>query len=626
MGNLDDKIAAKRREKKSKRKKKRRSNEEDVAMGLLKSPPGLLVAANQATKFSSSSGDSSSSSRGKSSKDDCSSNYDVSTTRIPATTLPGAYAVKSTDQSAAERLKFSSSYERESTTKPGAFRATHEDHVAAERLKFGMMSAEKPLVKPGAFSSTIDDLSAAERLKFGLVSNAEALQAPAQAPPTQAPRMQAPAQVPGAFSMSNNEISAAERLKFGIAQQEVHLSEFSQSYESILTNDNWKTQNNEYEDNNEVIEAEVVSRHDFDNLSQKFDIFAWLEGQLDPKQRRTLFTICSVVSFIIIISLSAALDSAKRNLRNNAADPKQQTIVPSPTPPPIDVSWCFNSTEHVENVRYASLRSALVNYGLSADSEFATNDSYQRKSLCWLAFGDALQIDESDPFLEQRYALATIFYSLSEPNKLLSSGWLSGKQECNWEPMVQCDSRTGSTVSKLNIAGFDLEGRLPKELSSLRYVTHLDLSDNRLKGGVTEATTGWNKLQELRLANNIFESFPERIDFMMSMTHFDISANNISGKIPVFLTFMSNLIYMDISSNSFSGTIPEYMGGNLPSLYSLYMHSNGLTGEMPQSICGLRGVNLKHLSVDCGGGDEIEGRNVDCDVPECCTVCNGYII
>ena len=667
MNDLDDRIAAKRKEKKkTKIKKKRRSLEEDgVVIGQLKSPPELLINNNQASKFSGSSIDSSLSSKGKGSKDGSSEHYVVKVANMPTAKMPGAYAAKPTDVSTAEQFKSGSpSAEAEPATKPGAFSATFEDLSAAERLKFGMVSAEikpasipgafsasnedfsaserlkfgmasaeiKPAAMPGAFSASNEDLSAAERLKFGIVSNAEVTQV-----------TQTPQAAPGVYSMSNEEITAAERLKFGIAQPLPVMdhqppgfdpsSDYNQSYASNLTNDYWATQPNQDENSNAVIQAEVVSADhdgggDDDVYTHNSDVFNWFDRELKPKQWRYLFIICSVVSFIIIISLSAALDAAKNKNSKSAGentDPKQRIPTISPQLPPVDVSWCFNSTEFVENVRYSSLRSTLVTSGLSTDTEFATDDSYQRKSLCWLTFGDALQINSSDPFIEQRYALATLFYSLNQPSKLLSSGWLAGKQECNWTPMVECDMRTGSTVSKLNISGFDLQGQLPKELSSLRYVTHFDLSKNLLNGGVTRATSGWNELQELRLANNRFETVPDIIDIISSITYFDVSANNITGEIPAFLTFARNLAYLDISSNAFSSNIPDYMGENLPLLYSLYMHSNDLTGKMPQSICDLRNVNLRNLSVDCGVEEKVVASDVSCDVPQCCTVCNGYV-
>mmetsp|Transcript_18507 Transcript_18507/g.30294 ORF Transcript_18507/g.30294 Transcript_18507/m.30294 type:complete len:632 (+) Transcript_18507:211-2106(+) len=631
MNDLEDRVAAKRKEKKkTKSKKKRRSSldEDDVVIGQLKSPPELLITNNQASKFSGSSIDSSLSSKGKSSKDGSSGHYVVSVANMSAAKMPGAYVAQPANVSAAEQFKFGTlSAQAEPATRPGAFNASFEDLSAAERLKFGMASTDiKPTTIPGAFSATNEDLSAAERLKFGIVSNAEVAHV------TQVP------QAPGVYSVRNEDLSAAERLKFGIAQpvpivSNQHASsfdpksEYEQSYASILTNGYWGMQSNQEEKGNAAIEAEVVSDHDHHN---DFDDVDWFDGELRSKQWRTLCTICSVVSFIIIISLSSALNSAKnKNTAGDKTDLKQPvpTILPTPPPttPPVDITWCFNSREYVADARYASLQSILVNSGLSTDTEFATDNSYQRKSLCWLAFGDALQIDKSDPFIGQRFALATLFYSLNEPSKLLSSGWLSSKHECKWTPMVECDVRTNSTISKLNISDFDLQGQLPKELSSLRYVTHLDLSNNLLNGGATKALSGWSVLQELRLANNSFESVPELVDVMSSITYFDVSANNIVGEIPVFLSFASNLVYVDISSNSFSSNIPDYMGGNLPQLYSLYMHSNDLTGKMPRSICNLRNVSLRNLSVDCDAAEGDVASDVSCDVPQCCTVCNGYI-
>jgi Leucine-rich repeat (LRR) protein len=652
MNDLDDRVAAKRKErKKTKSKKKRRPSpdeDDDIVIGQLKSPPELLITNNQASKFSGSSVDSSLSSKGKSSKDGSSGHYVVSVANMPSVakmpaaaapaepaTKPGAFNASFEDLSAAERLKFGMvSTEMKPATMPGAFSASNEDLSAAERLKFGMASTEiKPAARPGAFSASNENLSAAERLKFGIVSNAEVTQV------THAPT------APGIYPIRNEDLSAAERLKFGIAQpvpvvsnnqQESGFSpksEYEQSYTSNLTNDYWGTQPKIDENGNAVIEAEVVSDHDNHDDFDDDDI-DWFDGEL--LNWRNLCAICSVVSFIIIISLSAALNSAKNKNTvggdsNDLGDnngPQQPLIPPTPSPfdnRPVDISWCSDSKDYVADARYASLQSTLVASGLSTDAEFATDNSYQRKALCWLAFGDALQVDISDPFIEQRYALATLFYSLNEPSKLLTSGWLSGRQECKWTPIIECDVRTGSTVSKLNISGFDLQGQLPKELSTLRYVTHLDLSNNLLNGGVTKALSGWSVLQEVTLANNSFETVPELVDVMSSITYFDVSGNNIAGEIPVFLAFASNLAYVDISSNSFSGNIPDYMGGNLPQLYSLYMHSNDLTGKMPQSICNLRNGNLINLSVDCGAEEGSVTGDVSCDVPQCCTVCNGYV-
>jgi hypothetical protein len=607
MEDLDDKIAAKlAAKKKIKGKRKRRPADDerenkDVVVGQLKSPPELHLSNNQLL----SSIAAKPSEEGRDSKDS-SFEEDAKIAAVPvvavaaaASKKPGAYAAKSTDVSAAERLKFGTT-----TTTP---------------------TDVQPASRPGAYSATTEDVSAAERLKFGIVTSATVV-----------------GSAPGAYATSNEDTSAAERLKFGIAvpvtnDAQVTVGGFdpntSEYSNSSLTNDFWAGSRQQTSQNeNEVVEAEIVSEHSSEDddyssgesYDEDIDSTRWR-----ARRWRNMFIVSSIVLVIIIVGLSVALASATKPPSQNTApaiidesgSQKQPTSFPSMSPSlrPVDISWCFTDLEYLENYRYSSLRSALVMSGLSSDDEFSTNDSYQRKALCWLVFGDGLQLDKADPFLEQRYALATLFYSQNEPIKLRSSGWLSNKHECNWTPMVQCDIRTGSTVSKLNITNFNLEGKLPKELSSLQYATHLDASQNLLDGGIAEATSGWIDLQELRLANNRLEAVPQVLGAMTSMTHLDISGNSISGAIPEFLAFMNNLIHLDISSNSFNSTIPDYMGGNLPNLSSLYMHSNQLTGNMPQSICNLRQRSLSHLSVDCG-----VGREIQCDVPLCCTVCNGY--
>ena len=604
MEDLDDKIAAKlAAKKKIKGKKKRRPADderenEDVVVGQLKSPPELQLSNQLLSSISAKP-----SVEGKDSKDS-SFEEDSKIAAVPvaaSSTKPGAYAAKSTDVSAAERLKF------------GTTTATPTE--------------VQPASRPGAYSATTEDVSAAERLKFGIVTSATVV-----------------GSVPGAYATSNEDTSAAERLKFGVAVPvtndapvavggfDPNTSEYSNS---SLTNDFWAgSRQHTSRNENAVVEAEVVSEHSSEDndyssgesYDEDIDSTRWR-----ARRWRNMFIVSSVVLVIIIIGLSVALASATKPPSPNttpviidegeSVSQKQPTSFPSMSPSlrPVDISWCFTDLEYLENYRYSSLRSALVNSGLSSDDEFSSNDSYQRKALCWLVFGDGLQLDKGDPFLEQRYALATLFYSQNEPIKLRSSGWLSNKHECNWTPMVQCDIRTGSTVSKLNITNFNLEGKLPKELRSLQFVTHLDASQNLLDGGIAEATSGWIDLQQLRLANNRLEAVPQVLGAMSSMTHLDVSGNNISGDIPDFLAFMNNLIHLDISSNSFNSTIPDYMGGNLPNLSSLYMHTNQLTGNMPQSICNLRQRSLSHLSVDCG-----VGREIQCDVPLCCTACNGY--
>eukprot|EP00984_Skeletonema_dohrnii_P022964 scaffold12065_cov73-Skeletonema_dohrnii-CCMP3373.AAC.2 len=50
-----------------------------------------------------------------------------------------------------------------------------------------------------------------------------------------------------------------------------------------------------------------------------------------------------------------------------------------------------------------------------------------------------------------------------------------------------------------------------------------------------------------------------------------------------------------------------------------------VTCDAETCFCNLRNVSLRNLSVDCGVAEEVGISDVSCDVPQCCSVCNGYV-
>jgi hypothetical protein len=353
-------------------------------------------------------------------------------------------------------------------------------------------------------------------------------------------------------------------------------------------------------------------------------------GKTENSGWRSLFMLCSCVSIAIIIGLGAALGSAKgKSSQSELTLPSPQEAVtkkptdsPSvaPTTSPEDFTFCYEGDESLvlDDARYSSLRSELVSSGVSTGNDFATNMSYQRKSLCWLAYGDRLNVAVSDPFIEQRYILATIYYGLNEPQSLIEQGWLSGKSECQWMPLVECDARTLSTVTRLDLHGHDFVSPLPKEMNNLKEMTYLDLSMNALSEDIMNTVGTWVHLEKLILSSNMFTSIPTNLDSLPSLTYLDMSVNEMEGTIPESLASLSGLTFLDISTNEFSQTIPTFFG-DFTSLESLYLHGNDLTGAMPSEICSLRDFELENLSVDC----RPPGPEVSC-TPDCCTTCNFY--
>ena len=105
-------------------------------------------------------------------------------------------------------------------------------------------------------------------------------------------------------------------------------------------------------------------------------------------------------------------------------------------------------------------------------------------------------------------------------------------------------------------------------------VTVLDLSENRLVGGVPPELGNLTGLQELYLWNN-----------------------ELSGEIPSELGNLTNLQGLYLSQNQLSGEIPSELG-NLASLQELLaLWGNQLSGEIPSELGSLTNLQVLYLSV-----------------------------
>ena len=579
---------------------------------------------------------------------------------------PGAYQSRSTDVSAAERLKFGMTGHSGGSI-PGTARVVEStDYSMAERLKFGAGTADDDAAnpsRPGVYQRQTTEMSAAERLKFG--SQERSGQAN-----------------PGAAGIVGDEPRAAERPRWGEQSQVSLLSSpapdargLHEEYTGAAGRDHRNGHNPELKYDNggnphapvalrsgdashtfsvqEIVEANEMNSGHFDGNNvehlgmlgqirdvENRDIFRSsndvtaekYESMVDAKNGwRTLCVGCSCVLVIVVCSLAGALASSRGKAADAASRlPPPETIyvtsapssgpIISPIGPPEDFAFCYESDEEMQNsTRYSNIRASLVNSGLSSSQEFSQRESYQRKSLCWLAIGDRLQLDSSDPFLQQRYSLVTIYYHFSEPATLIEQGWLSGRSECGWLPAVECDSRTATTVQKLDLSSNFLIGALPKEMGALAHVTYLDLSNNLLEGDVTTVIRSWSGLERLSLASNSFASLPSGLGDLKALNYFSIAKNELEGPIPSAIAQSARLEFLDLSMNDFTGEIPTLLG-TMSSLQALYLHKNALSGSMPESVCSLRTLSLVQLSVDC----RAPGVEVICDVPDCCTVCDQY--
>jgi len=485
--------------------------------------------------------------------------------------------------------------------------------VKPPSVKFGLLTdgsgytdAKMPADLPGGQAASPDEMSYAAQLKYG--ENSEAL------PATRRKSLER-------FD-SNQNLRAAGIGSFRAS------SMTSQTMKSIKSDD----AGDKYEEIASIVNdpydmyAEVPapqqSQTQFDE-DRKASEGAW---------RRVCY-FCACFSCVIIIGLSIGLGTANSNKQVDAA-PIVMTLTPEPsesptgvpTASPKDFEWCYETNEtngmnetiattpDHDYERYDSIESSLISLGVSTGKEFSDNTSYQKKALCWLAYGDRLKVDARDPFVAQRYALATIYYSFGEPSRLFEDGWLSRKSECEWDTVI-CD-KTGTTVMELGLQ--DLEtSTLPKEMSVLKYIYSIDLSGNSLNEDISEVVGSWTMLETLKLSLNRFQEFPSRLSDWKSLRHFEFRGNDIEGPIPDSLALSTQLVYLDLANNDFSGTVPSELG-NMISLESLFLHDTELEGTMPEAVCELRKGSLNWLSADC----EPFSGGIDCEFSTCCTQCS----
>ncbi|KNA19172.1 hypothetical protein SOVF_064000, partial [Spinacia oleracea] len=119
----------------------------------------------------------------------------------------------------------------------------------------------------------------------------------------------------------------------------------------------------------------------------------------------------------------------------------------------------------------------------------------------------------------------------------------------------------------------NVTGTIPKSISKLKYLFHLDLGRNSLTGPIPNELFKLKKLKEV-----------------------DLSVNHLSGAIPPSILSLSSLSQFNISHNNFTDLIPS-----LPkSLKSIDVSYNQLCGPVPSGLKGFGRANFEHNKCLCG--------------------------
>ncbi|PIA64735.1 hypothetical protein AQUCO_00100305v1 [Aquilegia coerulea] len=202
---------------------------------------------------------------------------------------------------------------------------------------------------------------------------------------------------------------------------------------------------------------------------------------------------------------------------------------------------------------------------------------------------------------DQLNLLLSFKASLRDPLNFLSN-WNSSTNSdyCNWYG-ISCFNSLTPYVSRIELSGKNITGKLSRSLFLLPFVENINLSNNVFFGELPMEMYTSLSLRHLNLSNNNFTgSIP--YGSLPSLETLDLSNNMLTGGIPPELGLFSRLKVLDIGGNLLIGEIPNSIS-NLQYLQFLTLAGNQLIGEIPPELGQLKNLNWIYIGYNNLSGE-----------------------
>jgi len=283
---------------------------------------------------------------------------------------------------------------------------------------------------------------------------------------------------------------------------------------------------------------------------------------------------------------------------------------------------------YLQNILLDGLEESFPGNHLQKDLTVA--NSPQSKAFQWLS-KDPNLYQYSRGRVEQRFALASLYYSTNGSLWLNDERWLSyDHHECEWymssfqtiltylHPETNPCQRLGGpewqsfhptndddswTYRLLWLGDNNLVGTLPDEIYWLTNLESIHLSRNSLIGTLFPSTPtilakSWSNLQRVSVYyNQISGTLPSELALLVNLTMFvvGVAGNMFRGTVPTELGLMTQLTVLSLSNNPLDGTIPSELG-DLKQLISLDIKGTNMTGTLPTELGRLTSLAYSYLS------------------------------
>lgn len=118
--------------------------------------------------------------------------------------------------------------------------------------------------------------------------------------------------------------------------------------------------------------------------------------------------------------------------------------------------------------------------------------------------------------------------------------------------------------------------------------------------------------------NNISGTLPKELSLLRSLKHLDLSLNKITGTIPDYFVDLKGMRHFSLAGNKLNGEVPPIQPEEWPSLNFFSIEDNKLTGDI-SPLCFNGETEVR---ADCMGND----AEVTCSCCSlCCIVDNGNV-
>jgi len=257
-------------------------------------------------------------------------------------------------------------------------------------------------------------------------------------------------------------------------------------------------------------------------------------------------------------------------------------------PNPIDQCLCFGEIVMIEpdvRERYQYNLENFIPTHFENYEDDISSCSPRNQALVWISSGDDAELTTAQR--TQRYALATIFASLSGTQWYRNTNWLTYGSSCTWFGITCIED----FVTELVLDGNNLVGMLPSEVSLLVRLRTFMVARNQIGGTIPVSLFTVQALVTVDVSfNSMTGVIPPTVGDALSLNSLNVKNNSLSGRLTKRIGEAKNLGYLDLKSNKFVSELPMELF-NLKQMIELNIGDNQFEGTISQEISKLNVLN-----------------------------------